>query len=71
MLLLYRNLERNRTARDVIDQVFNVFPRLDVLVVGPGLSRDSLMQDTAGELILEARNRDMAIVVDAVSNVAV
>ncbi|CEI92087.1 Putative YjeF [Rhizopus microsporus] len=51
--------------KDIVDRVSSVFSRLHVLVVGPGLSRDELMLDSAKELIFKAREKDMAIVIDA------
>lgn len=53
------------SLKDIVDRVSSVFSRLHVLVVGPGLSRDELMLDSAKELIFKAREKDMAIVIDA------
>lgn len=39
--------------------------RLHVVVLGPGLGRDSLMQETAAQIIKEVRKRKMPLVVDA------
>jgi len=39
--------------------------RIHVLVVGPGLGRDELMLDTATRVIKKARERKIAVVVDA------
>jgi ATP-dependent NAD(P)H-hydrate dehydratase len=39
--------------------------RLHVVVLGPGLGRDSLMQETAAHIIKEVRKRKMPLVVDA------
>lgn len=50
---------------EIVDRVTSVFSRLHVLVVGPGLSRDECMIDTAKELIMKAREQEMAIVIDA------
>ncbi|KAI9361944.1 Ribokinase-like protein [Pilaira anomala] len=50
---------------EIVDRVTSVFSRLHVLVVGPGLSRDESMIDTAKELIMKAREQEMAIVIDA------
>lgn len=58
-------LEASRSIKDIVDKVSNVFSRLHVLVVGPGLSRDQLMQESAKLLIQKAREQDMAIVIDA------
>ncbi|CAO3642254.1 unnamed protein product [Mucor hiemalis] len=54
-----------KSMKDIVDKVSNVFSRLHVLVVGPGLSRDDCMINTAKELIFKAREQNMAIVVDA------
>jgi ATP-dependent NAD(P)H-hydrate dehydratase len=55
----------DKSIKEIVDKVSSVFSRLHVLVVGPGLSRDECMINTAKELILKAREQDMAIVVDA------
>ncbi|KAK7423292.1 hypothetical protein QQX98_001082 [Neonectria punicea] len=46
-------------------QVIDLLPRLHVLVIGPGLGRDPLMQATVARVIRAARNRNMPIVLDA------
>ncbi|ORE05718.1 carbohydrate kinase [Rhizopus microsporus var. microsporus] len=56
---------KDASLKDIVDRVSSVFSRLHVLVVGPGLSRDELMLDSAKELIYKAREKDMAIVIDA------
>ncbi|KAI8980388.1 Ribokinase-like protein [Pilobolus umbonatus] len=53
------------SKEDIVSRISTVFKRLHVLVVGPGLSRDTLMQETARELILKARQDNMPIVIDA------
>lgn len=58
-------LEETLSINDIVQRVKDVFSRLHVLVVGPGLSRDSVMQDTAKELIKIAREKNMATVIDA------
>ncbi|KAH6898816.1 H-hydrate dehydratase [Thelonectria olida] len=45
--------------------VIELLPRLHVLVIGPGLGRDPLMQATVARVIRAARDRDMPIVLDA------
>lgn len=59
---------KKESVKDIVERVTNVFTRLHVLVVGPGLSRDQCMQDSAKEIILKARELNMAIVLDAVCN---
>ncbi|KAI9491558.1 H-hydrate dehydratase [Zychaea mexicana] len=53
------------SVSDIVSRVTSTFSRLHVLVVGPGLSRDTAMQDSAREIMLKAREKNMAIVVDA------
>ncbi|KAI7892391.1 Ribokinase-like protein [Mucor mucedo] len=53
------------SIKEIVDRVSSVFNRLHVLVVGPGLSRDECMIDTAKELVFKAREHNMAVVVDA------
>jgi ATP-dependent NAD(P)H-hydrate dehydratase len=42
-----------------------MLPRLHVLVIGPGLGRDKLMQETCAKVIEAARERGMPFVLDA------
>ncbi|KAL0073731.1 H-hydrate dehydratase [Phycomyces blakesleeanus] len=53
------------SVKEITDRVSSVFSRLHVLVVGPGLSRDSLMLASTREIIGKAREENMAIVIDA------
>ncbi|KAK0624736.1 Ribokinase-like protein [Bombardia bombarda] len=46
-------------------RIIALLPRLHVLVIGPGLGRDPLMQDTCAEVIRAARERGMPVVLDA------
>ena len=57
--------DANDTLDDVSARVIDMLPRLHVLVVGPGLGRDSLMQDTCARVLEEARKREMPFVLDA------
>jgi len=52
------------------DDISSLLKRLHVLVVGPGLSRDKEMLQTAKYAIEIAREQKMPIVIDAVSNPA-
>ncbi|CAO3629030.1 unnamed protein product [Cunninghamella blakesleeana] len=58
-------MESGIEVKDIIDNVTSIFSRLHVLVVGPGLSRDEIMLDTAKQLIYNARQQNIAIVIDA------
>lgn len=45
--------------------IVEMLPRLHVLVVGPGLGRDPLMQATVSRVIRAARQKNMPVVLDA------
>ncbi|KAI8079808.1 H-hydrate dehydratase [Halteromyces radiatus] len=60
-----RTSKNNDSASSMVNEITNVFSRLHVLVVGPGLSRDDTMQDMAKQLVQHARKQNMALVVDA------
>lgn len=57
--------EKGPNADDVAAGIVEMLPRLHVLVVGPGLGRDPLMQETVSRVIRAARERKMPIVLDA------
>ncbi|KAI0966299.1 H-hydrate dehydratase [Xylaria arbuscula] len=45
--------------------IIDMLPRLHVLVIGPGLGRDPLMQETCARVLAAARERKMPVVLDA------
>ena len=49
-----------------MERITPMLDRLHAIVIGPGLGRDIMMQETAGRVIAEARKRGMPVVVDAV-----
>ncbi|KAF3909142.1 hypothetical protein ABW21_db0207838 [Orbilia brochopaga] len=49
----------------IVKRVEALLDRLHVIVVGPGLGRDELMQKAAGRVMKAAREKGMGIVVDA------
>lgn len=53
------------TPESVFTRVKEFLPRVHVLVIGPGLGRDPLMQATAELIIQEARRLEMSLVLDA------
>jgi ATP-dependent NAD(P)H-hydrate dehydratase len=53
------------SARDVANLVIPLLDRLHVLVIGPGLGRDPLMQDTCALVMRAARDKRMPMVLDA------
>ncbi|KAI9857318.1 MAG: hypothetical protein M1824_004868 [Vezdaea acicularis] len=53
------------TPTNVSAPIISLLDRLHVLVIGPGLGRDSLMLDTCASILRAARKRDMPVVLDA------
>ncbi|KAJ8071132.1 hypothetical protein OCU04_001472 [Sclerotinia nivalis] len=53
------------TAGSIAQNVIDMLPRLHVIVVGPGLGRDKLMQDTCVKVLQAARENNMPFVLDA------
>ncbi|KAI1101072.1 Ribokinase-like protein [Jackrogersella minutella] len=49
----------------ISSKIIDLLPRLHVLVVGPGLGRDPLMQETCARVLAAARERKMPVVLDA------
>ncbi|KAI1310405.1 H-hydrate dehydratase [Xylaria venustula] len=45
--------------------IIDMLPRLHVLVIGPGLGRDPLMQETCAHVLAAARKHKMPVVLDA------
>ena len=53
-------------ATNVADRIrTTILPRVHVLVVGPGLGRDPLMQETAARVIEAAKRKRIPVVIDA------
>ncbi len=57
--------KKEETADSIAREIYPLFERMHAIVIGPGLGREDLMQETAAKLIQEARRRDIPIVVDA------
>lgn len=53
------------STSDVVASVKELLPRIHVLVIGPGLSRDKVLLDATKGVIAEARKIDMPLVLDA------
>ncbi|KAG9238250.1 Ribokinase-like protein [Amylocarpus encephaloides] len=53
------------TASTIARTIIAMLPRLHVLVIGPGLGRDELMQDTCAKVLEAAREKNMPFVLDA------
>jgi ATP-dependent NAD(P)H-hydrate dehydratase len=60
-----KNLLQNESTDSVAKVVTSMLNRLHVVVIGPGLGRDSLMQETCARVITEARKRGIPFVLDA------
>ncbi|MCJ1448359.1 MAG: hypothetical protein MMC23_008874 [Stictis urceolatum] len=53
------------TASTVASTVIEMLPRLHVIVMGPGLGRDPLMQATCAKILAAARDQKVPVVLDA------
>jgi len=60
-----KNLAHNETIDSVSEQVIGMLDRLHVVVIGPGLGRDPVMQETCARVITEAKKRGVSFVLDA------
>ena len=60
-----KNLSANETSDSVFQNVKAMLSRLHVIVIGPGLGRDELMQETCAQVLQEARKLGIAFVLDA------
>lgn len=60
-----KNLAQNESIDSVSSEVVGMLSRLHVIVIGPGLGRDKLMQDTCAKVIEEARKQGIPFVLDA------
>ncbi|GAB9468509.1 hypothetical protein Gpo141_00005825 [Globisporangium polare] len=56
--------ERKSAIAHAADRICDVFPRLDVLVIGPGLGRDAAVQEVTRELIQRARAAQLPLILD-------
>lgn len=55
----------DETAQSIAATIIDMLPRLHVLVIGPGLGRDPLMQDTCALVIQAARKANIPFILDA------
>lgn len=55
----------SESADSIASRIIEMLPRLHVVVIGPGLGRDPLMQDTVAKVIEAARKQGTPLVLDA------
>ena len=60
-----KHLASSESLDTVSSEVVAMLPRLHVIVIGPGLGRDKLMQDTCARVLEEARKQNIPFVLDA------
>ncbi|KAF2281322.1 H-hydrate dehydratase [Westerdykella ornata] len=60
-----KHLAQSESLDTVSAEVIGMLSRLHVVVIGPGLGRDKLMQDTCARVIEEARKQNIPFVLDA------
>lgn len=59
------NASESDSASNIAKGIIEMLPRLHVLVIGPGLGRDKLMQETVAKVIEAAKEQKMPFVLDA------
>ncbi|CCX04430.1 Ribokinase-like protein [Pyronema domesticum] len=57
--------DSDHNSGDIIKRVSEMLDRLHAIVIGPGLGRDKLMQESARGILEEAKKRGMGVVLDA------
>ncbi|KFZ06334.1 hypothetical protein V501_07494 [Pseudogymnoascus sp. VKM F-4519 (FW-2642)] len=60
-----RHATASETSSSLSKSIIDLLPRFHVLVIGPGLGRDELMQDVCASVISEARKSGLPLVLDA------
>lgn len=60
-----KHLQTSENSDSVATEVVGMLSRLHVVVIGPGLGRDELMQETCARVIQEARKQGIPFVLDA------
>lgn len=60
-----REEEEEALVTRFVEQVTSFFPKLHVLVVGPGLGRDPLVMEATHRILLEAKHQALPVVIDA------
>ncbi|KAJ3043579.1 hypothetical protein HDV00_004679 [Rhizophlyctis rosea] len=53
------------TIDKIVERVTGILPRLHVLVIGPGLSRDDVMIESTKRIMQAAKEKKMSMVIDA------
>jgi len=60
-----RKKEEETLVARLVEQVTSFFPKLHVLVVGPGLGRDPLVMEATRRILLQAKQQALPLVIDA------
>ncbi|KAG7399670.1 hypothetical protein PHYBOEH_008313 [Phytophthora boehmeriae] len=56
--------KRAKALKEAADKIAQVLPRLDALVVGPGLGRDASVQEITRQVIARAKEANLPLVLD-------
>jgi len=54
-----------KSVKDIVADILSWVSRLHVLVIGPGLGRDKMIQETTGAIIRGARDINLPLLIDA------
>ena len=60
-----KHAAKDETADSIAAEIEKLLERLHAVVIGPGLGRDTLMQETAAKVIRIVREKKMPLVLDA------
>ena len=57
--------EQTKLVENMVSEVVELFPRMHVLIIGPGLGRCPLVMKATAKIILIAKERNLPLVIDA------
>ncbi|KAI9895602.1 hypothetical protein PsorP6_018367 [Peronosclerospora sorghi] len=62
-----KTIEESKRAgvlMEAVDRIAQKLPRLDALIIGPGLGRDSSVQEITRQVIVKAKEADLPLILD-------
>jgi ATP-dependent NAD(P)H-hydrate dehydratase len=63
-LCQHHEVKESEIVKNAVENIAHVFPRLDTLVIGPGLGRDRVIQEMTRQLIQRAKEAELALILD-------
>lgn len=59
-----KDVERAETLANAADRIVQMLPRLDSLVIGPGLGRDASVQEITRQVLVKAKEVNLPVILD-------